>query len=514
MSLIYGPRAVPLEDDDPGTVGLDPTWVLPRRVRWWAEREPDRPFLTEVTGRSSSYGQTWQDVLRWQSLLRRLGLQRGEAVLSLLPSSIDAHLLWLAAGSLGLLEVAVNPDLRGEFLRHALTDSGARVCVVRPEHAALVAGAGVALQVVEVDRDGALVADLPPDDPYEVAPADPACVLCTSGTTGPAKGVVVSWAQLSTTLGRLPRPWLGDQEVAYSYLPMSHVTGRSPLVSMAAVGGRVVLREKFSAQAFWTDVRAHGCTTTTALVSLLLAAPPADDDRDHPLRLAFGGSNVTQNVQFEQRFGVHLISCYGSTEVGFPMVDRWLTPGVNRCGWLRAGYQARLVDERGEDVAPGSVGELWVRAPAPELRTSGYLNRPDLTAATLVDGWFRTGDALVALPDGSFRFVDRLRDTIRRLGENISASALEAVVAGDPAVVLCAALAVPDELVGQEVLLAVVLRDGDAAALWERLQPQLPRLMHPRWIAVREELPLTASGKVRKDVLLGQLDLSAQWSRP
>jgi crotonobetaine/carnitine-CoA ligase len=143
----------------------------------------------------------------------------------------------------------------------------------------------------------------------------------------------------------------------------------------------------------------------------------------------------------------------------------------------------------------------------------GYLHRPDATAAAFDGDFYRTGDAVIRHPDGEFEFIDRLRDTIRRHGENISSSMVEAVVATDPTVAVCAVLGVPDPVAGQEVLLAVVpsTPQFQPGELWERLRQHLPRHALPAYVVVRAALPLTPTGKVRKTGLLDQLDLSSAW---
>jgi crotonobetaine/carnitine-CoA ligase len=504
-------------DDDAGAVALDPAFVLPRRVAMWAGTDGDRPFLEELTGRRSSYGETWAAVRRWATWLDDLGVRRGDRVVSLLPASIDAVLLWLAAGSIGALEVPVDPALRGAFLRHVLTDSGARVCLVRPEHADLIAGSGVpGLEIVAVPREGS-----PADDARPVkrltfpAPEDPSCVIYTSGTTGLPKGVVISWAQMAASIGRIPRSWLSETDAVYDCHPMFHVTGRTPLLSMSDVGGRVVLRERFSASAFLDDVRAGRCTTTTAHTALILATPERDDDRDNPLRVVFGAHNLRLSQRFARRFGVHVLEAYGSTELGFPLVQRTPVPDLEHrwCGSPRPGYGTRVVAEDGTDVPDGTAGELWVRPPSRPLMLLEYLNQPEATAAATADGWYRTGDAVIRHPDGLFEFVDRMRDTIRRHGENISSAAIEAVVAADPAVAECAVVGVPDPVAGQAVAVALVPAPGgcDPGDLWQRLTEQLPRHALPGYVVVLDELPRTPTNKVRKAELREHLDLTAAW---
>jgi carnitine-CoA ligase len=505
-------------DDDPGAVGLDPAFVLPTRIAWWAVREPDRPFLQEVTGRSATYGEFVYGVRSWCTRLAALGVGAGDRVISALPTSIDAASLWLAAGLLDAVEVPVNPDLRGSFLEHVLRDPGARWCFVRPEQQAVAdAAVSLGLEVVVVERDGSYthgVEAMPitrfPD------PAAPSCVIYTSGTTGASKGAVISWAQMSATIGRIPRSWLNERDVVYSYHPMFHVTGRSPLPAMSDVGGRIVLREKLSVGEFWADVRRFGCTTTTVNTALLLTAPEQPDDADNPLRVAFTGGARALARRFASRFDVQLIEAYGSTEVGFPIVHRGLADDAGRsCGYLRRGYDARVVDEQGDDVPDETPGELLIRPPARPLLTAGYLGRDDLTASVIVDGWYRTGDRLVRHADGSFEFVDRMKDTIRRMGENISSTALEAVVLQDADVAECAVLGAPDPVAGQEVYLAVIPRAGSGLTpemLHGRLSAALPRHMVPRYVVFVDDFPRTATNKVRKPDVLAQHPVKSVWS--
>jgi crotonobetaine/carnitine-CoA ligase len=404
--------------DDPLGTGLDAALVIPVRVAHWALVDPGRTFMTEVGGRTVTYGQFHDELLRWCEYLRRKGVGPGTRVASFLPPSIDAQLVWLAASCVGAFEVAVNPDLRGEMLRHVLSDSGASLCFVRPDRADVAAG-GVHVDVVVVPRGGGFVDNIPADplDRFPT-PRDVSCVIYTSGTTGPAKGAVIPWAQLSGILGRTPRSWFGPHDAIYAPLPMSHVTGRTPTLTMADVGGRVVLREKVSITDFWSDIRAHRCTSTTvSSAALLVAAPARGDDACNPLHTALFGALGPVAVEFGRRFAVRVISNYGSTELGFPFTNR--RPTMETChvaGWLRPGYEAKVVSPTGEDLGFGAVGELHVKPPHPLLMMQGYLGHPELTAEVQGGGWYHTGDAALLRDDGSLQFIDRLRDTLRRFG--------------------------------------------------------------------------------------------------
>jgi crotonobetaine/carnitine-CoA ligase len=516
---------LPAEDDDAGTLALDPDYVLPTRVAHWAREDPDRVFLQDVDGPQLSYGRTWDCVQRVARRLVDAGFGPGDRVVTMLPAAVDAAVVWMALGCLGAIEVPIDPGMRGTFLTHVLGAARSRLAIVRPEFVELLRAADVdGLAVTPLER-GATTRPPENDVPDTVGPVlqlprpeDPACVIFTSGTTGLPKGVVLSWAQFSASIGRIPRSWLSQDDCAYCSHPMFHVTGRTPLLSMADVGGRVVFRERFSPSAFLADVRRYGCTTTTAFVALMLATPERPDDADNPLRIVFGHIPAL-DAQFARRFGARTLGAYGSTEVGFPLLlrERPADPGRRWCGSLRRGYSARVVDEHGAPVAVGAVGELEIRTPARPLALLEYLNDPDATAAAFRNGYYRTGDAVRLHPDGLYEFVDRLRDTLRRHGENISSSAVETVVLADRAVSDCAVLGVPDPVSGQEVVVAVIPRDPetfDPAALHERLTHVLPRSAWPSYIVSLADLPRTPTQKVRKVELAGLLDLATAWRPP
>jgi crotonobetaine/carnitine-CoA ligase len=287
---------------------------------------------------------------------------------------------------------------------------------------------------------------------------------------------------------------------------MFHVTGRTPLPSMADVGGRVVLRSHASVGEFWPDIVAHGCTSTTfgALAALLAGV---DAPTAHLLRWVFMAPRGELSLRIQEKFGVQVLANYGSTEVGFPILNRRFDASTaDVSGWPRPGYLARIVRD-GRDVPDGEPGELWIGARDRRVMFSGYLGA---TGDPLREGWFRTGDLVTRREDGGIVFVDRLRDVIRRFGENISSLAVESIVVTDPEVTDCAALASPSEVCGEEVLLVVSPASVDPAELFVRLSERLPRYALPAFIAVLPELPKTPTGKVAKY----ELEVPEAWETP
>ena len=220
---------------------------------------------------------------------------------------------------------------------------------------------------------------------------------------------------------------------------------------------------------------------------------------------------------FRRRFGVRVSTAFNMTEVSVPLhSDGWTLANLESCGTVRPGYQVRVVDEDDEDVGPGRVGELIVRANEPWTLMAGYLDMPEATTAAWRNLWLHTGDAFRYHEDGNYYFLDRISDTIRRRGENISSAEVEAVVNEHPGVLESAAVAVPSEWGEDEVKVVVVARPGRSVTppeLTKFLAPRLPRFMLPRYIEVVTELPKTPTAKVRKVELRAQGITRATWDR-
>ncbi|HEX7095937.1 MAG TPA: AMP-binding protein [Acidimicrobiales bacterium] len=505
-------------------VGVPKECLAPHAVARWAAEAPDRLAVVDVAGPAFTYRELDTAARTWAGAYRRIGVGAGDHVATLLPNGVDAHLAWLGLGWLVARDVPLNNALVGELLHDALLRSDATVLVVDASFASRLAelpplpelrtvvvigdadldrSRGYDVVTLEEFLDGAT----PPDDLVGPVYRDVAVVLFTSGTTGPSKPVLVPWANVYQFWSWVPEDTLHEGEALYCPLPVVHNSGRSSLNYALVRGATFVYRERFSGTAFWDDVRAHDCKAAALvgpLTAFLHAQPPRPDDADNPLRAVICGPLIPDIEGFKARFGVKVATCYGMTETGVSLTTDWDHGPVTACGRKRPDYpwpEVRIVDENDEPLPVGEVGELVVRAAEPWSLNAGYYKMPEATAAAWRNGWFHTGDAFRCDEDGNYHLVDRLKDAIRRRGENISSFEVENIVRGYPGVADCAAIGIRDELGDDEVMVVVEPAEGatiDPPALREWLEPRMPKFMLPRYVDIGT-LPRNATTqRVRK----------------
>jgi len=219
---------------------------------------------------------------------------------------------------------------------------------------------------------------------------------------------------------------------------------------------------------------------------------------------------------FADRFGVDVYSVYNMTELGAPLATEANPAAKGTCGRMRPGFELRIVDGNDCEVPAGTRGELIARHETPWALTSGYHKNPEATAAAWRNGWFHTGDCFWRDEAGNYFFVDRLKDTVRRRGENISSFEVEAEILAFPAVAEAAVVGVPSRDSEQDLMAVLVPKGGaaiDPAELLRFLQPRLPHFMIPRYVRVVGALPRTASHKVQKQPLRDQGVAEGSWDR-
>jgi crotonobetaine/carnitine-CoA ligase len=302
-------------------------------------------------------------------------------------------------------------------------------------------------------------------------------------------------------------------------MPMFHVGGASLLFAMLIHGGSVAVVDRFRTERFWPQIRATGSTMVFLLgvmASFVERLPPAADDADNPLRKMFMVPLVEDLEGFRRRFDVDVVSIYNMTELSAPIVSKWNPTVPGSCGRVRPGCEVRLVDAHDREVEVGETGEITIRTDLPWALNHGYNRNPAATAEAWRNGWFHTGDAARRDAEGNYFFVDRLKDTIRRRGENISSVEVEAEILAHPAVREVAAVAARAELVEDEVLAVVAPNPGaalDPAELIEFLRPRCAHHMIPRYVRIVEELPKTPTAKVKKAELRAAGVTEDTWDR-
>lgn len=499
--------------------------TLPALLHARANEHPDDVILEEVDGPSMSARGFEVRTREWMATYSKLGVVAGSRVLVMLATSVEAMASWMALARLGAVEVGVHTAYRGESLAHVLRDGDAQLMVtqsrwldrfvdldanlpgtilVADEVAPPAKFSGAEVVGVEAfQRAEESIADRWPDM------HDVCAILYTSGTTGASKGVLVTWEQLrATAAGILPLDELGKDPAYYCPFPTFHVSGKAPLYTMALVRGRLVIRESFKTDRFWDDVDTYRCTTTNlmnTMAQFLFSQPPSPADSDHSLRNVLMVPLIPEVDAFMERFDVRVCTVFNMTETSCPIgTEGWRLESRTGAGRVRPGYEARIVDSADREVPNGDVGELVIRSDAPWRLMSGYWQRDDATVEAYRNQWFHTGDLFRRATTGEYFFVDRLKDAIRRRGENISSIELESYVLAHPDVAECAAVAVPSPWGEDDVKVVVVPVPGvtlDPFVVYEFLKYAVPAFMVPRYIQIETALPRTATNKIRKAVL-------------
>lgn len=506
-----------------------------------AAATPDKPFLV-FSDREWSYSETAEHAWRFANGLRREGVREGDYVSVWIPTHPDLVEAWFGVNGAGAVYAPLNLAARGRYLEHTLNIAGSRVLIAHahllerlvgrdlPHLETVVVAGGTAdvelpwrtIRMADV-REGASTERPALGRPRE--PWDDMSLIYTSGTTGPSKGVRAAYATFWNYHRVFLEPYVGEHDRFLQPLPMFHTAGTGITYSMLLAGGSVALVERFSARTFLDDSRRLGATATLvlhAMTSFLLAQPRRHDDADNPIRVAYMGP-LSHTKEFSERFGISIFTNFGMTEAPGPIASRLNPENEASCGVPvdPVNYEVRLVDENDVPVPRGLPGELVLRHSLPWMINLGYKNMPDATARAWRNGWFHTGDQFREDEEGNLYFLDRVKDAIRRRGENISSFEVEAEIAEHPDVREVAVVAVRNPDVGEEsgdeeVKAIVVLEKGrelDPAELIDFLEPRMPRHWLPRFVELVSELPRTESYKVKKADLRAAGITPATWDR-
>jgi crotonobetaine/carnitine-CoA ligase len=525
-------------------------WSLPVVLEHQARHRPQAPFLSWTDG---GVAQSFADVNRTVNSLAHglsaVNVRHGDRVCVLLPNCLEFVYVWFALNKLGAVEVAISDAYVGSFLAHPLklSQSPWLVTTHALAHRLLEIENQIPVQTIYLVDDPEQ-ADVPvpkfariqclpfaslytgqTDNPgVRVLPQDPAAVLLTSGTTGPSKGVVMPHSQFYFFAEEdVQLVGLTSDDVYMTGFPLFHGNAQFLTVYPCLIAGaHCVLYRKFSASDWAGRAFRSGATVTNLLgatLSFILGQPPGQLDRLHKISRIYAAPLPSDLAgPFTARFGVsRFVDGFGQTEIS----NVFMTPpgavrppgasGVLVDQW----FEIRLADpDTGEPVPEGEVGELWVRHKHPGIISSEYLGMPDKTIESRRDLWFHTGDALRRDAQGWYYFVDRVKDALRRRGENISSFEVESVVRSYPGIQDCAVVGVPADQSGgeDEVMVFIVPGEGgpvDFLAVARHCEQNMPGFMVPRYYDTLAALPRTPTEKVRKKELRERGVQATTWDR-
>jgi len=500
----------------------------------WARDQPETIFLEFEDGTYWTFAETLLRTRQAAAGLQALGIRYGSHVLCWLPNSAEAILTWFGANYLGAVFVPLNTAYKGNLLNNAIELSDAEVLVA---HAGLLprlaTGNTARLRdVIVVGDDANLPAvgnlrfhnasALAPDKTVEpeltVQPWDTNYIIFTSGTTGPSKAVMCSYIQ--TWIGApMGMDYFKADDRLLANLPLFHVSGAGAVMDRLVKGGTCVLYDGFRLDEFWDTIRRFritGCCLVGAMTQFLLKQPPTERDRDHTLRSVITVPWNQDSLDVAERFGLDMYTAFNMTEIAVPIRSGANPSRLGTCGKPRPGVEARVVDEHDLELPHGKVGQLILRNSLPWEITKGYYRNPEATAEAWRNGWFHTGDAFYRDAEGYFYFVDRIKDAIRRRGENISSFEVESEASTHPAVREAAAIPVPSELGEDDVMLIVSPAPDhtiDVLELFRFLEPRMAHFMLPRYIRVMDELPKTPTAKIEKHRLRSDGITTDTWDR-
>ncbi|OBI13211.1 ATP-dependent acyl-CoA ligase [Mycobacterium sp. E2327] len=509
----------------PSDFGVD-SFTVPAVLDRRAEQHPDRVMMS-IAGVDVTFEQMRRRSRAAAHVLAGLGVGPGDCVALFTATCLEWVYFWLGAARIGAVSAAVNAANKGDFLLHTLRLSRARVILTDAERRPRVDEVVGQLDTVTgvVVQDDSLTATLHLDADVPVTesplgPADVGVLFFTSGTTGPSKAVATTWHYLFSVAATAAAAWeFGPGEVLWTAMPLFHLSAAPSVLAPMLVGGTTVLAKAFHPGEVWDDIRARGASGFAgagAMVSMLQNLPPDPRDAQLPLRfISAAPIDADAYHEIEKRYGCRIVTMYGMTEA-FPVAVKGVSdegvPGTS--GRPNPNFEVRIVDERGDPLPPGAVGEITCRPRHPHVMSEGYVGEGSRVEPH--PEWFRTGDLGRLDADRNLTYVDRIKDSLRRRGENISSVEVEAVVMRHPAVAEAAAVGVPSDLGEDDILLIVTLRPGaglDYAELLDFCTTRMPYFCVPRFVEAVDELPKNVIGRVRKDVLRARGLGPGAWDR-
>jgi len=492
-----------------------------------ATRFADRPFITIAeTGDTTSYGEFERLTNRLAYGMRdRFGKELGYVAI-VLENSVEYLATTYALKKINTVEVSVNRAMRGASLARMIEQTHAPVLFTSAEHLGdlnavreeiphvktlvmldAVDEAERLFPALEVIGFDALLSDM---DDHITSPAkdtDTATILFTSGTTGVSKGCLLSHRYAVRTAENMIGPFrVTADDCVYSPYPLSHIgAAYYDILSTMMMGGRVILRQRFSLSSFWQEVNDYGVTWFMMLGSvqqLLWANPPSEFEKGHKITRCWSTPAPVLKKDFDERFNTHLIpgGGYGSTDAGWVVVPQWDHEG----GIVLPHFEIAILDDNDDPVPDGKPGHVAVRPNEPGVMADGYFGMLERTLESRRNLWFHTGDIGRLDDEGRFYFMHRVSERIRVKGEMVSGYEVEEGALSHPAIHDCAVIAVPGEMGEEDIKAFVTLKEGQTITLdtfQAHCAERMARFMVPKHIVVLDEMPRTPTGKPEKGKL-------------
>ena len=539
MTKAFTPSNLPLEER---TVGR----ILARQ----ADRLADKNFIETTSGDCISYRDMHLRSNQFAQGAAAFGIESQEPVLVMLPDTIDYVTVWCGLAKRGAIEVPINLAYRKNILKRLCNDSTAKKIIIdcqyveRLEEIAddLVHLDSVILyaddqnqgsydalpptlaRTCQLARFEDLFSDISTD--FEPAPqfSDLVGIMYTSGTTGVSKGVSTTHSHsFCYADGAAEIFYLSEEDRFYTAgLPLFHLAGQWGVCYASMIyGATVVLRKGYRNANFWPDIAEHSCTVVFllgAIANFLWQQPKLPEDSETPLKKVGMFPVMTEHEQFRERFGVEISTGYGSTESPCPVIHHFDEPLPNhQCvGFPTGRYDVKILDENDQVCTTGIVGEICTRPRAPWEIMLNYWRQPEYTAKVFRNLWYHTGDAGYQDDEGRLFFVDRLTDSMRRRGENISSMEVEDEVNQHPDVLECAVFPVLAEHSEQEVMVVITPQPDvtiEPEKLIRFLDQRMAYFMIPRYVEFTAAIPKTPTGKMEKYKLRAKGVTPKTWDR-
>lgn len=498
-------------------------------TEWAANKWKDRIGLVfDEFEQQLTYREINEQSNQMAHFLSNLGVQKGDRVAVMLKNRPEFPITWLALGKIGAIMVPVNIYYKELDAKYVLEHSEAKVVVTSSEYLPLLqklkSKVASIEHIVSVDESMQIIKKMSvdfTDKKKDVCAETIMNIQYTSGTTGRPKGCMLSqsyWLSIGKRKVQQEVPGINEQDIMLTAQPLYYMDPQWNIITSLASGATLIVLDRFHPSTFWEKVRKYNVTFFYCLgvmPSMLLKMPESEDDKNHNVRLILcSGIPKHLHRQLEERWGARWYETFGMTETGgdttVPKDEYETTVGTGCIGRAHANRDVRIVDDNGQVVPRGTIGELVLRGSG---MMEGYYKNPQATEEVFRNGFLHTGDLAYMDEKGLIYYVGRKKEMIRRSGENISATEIEDALKLHPDVNYAAAIPVPDEIRGEEVKVYVVLtenNDKDEEAIAQQLikfcEDQLAYYKIPRYWEFRKELPKTPSEKIAKHILRAEKD--------